>query len=839
MTNSAASSSPYRSGVLALALVATTTATIAQDVVPCQPIWLPGQGIPGVNGNISRMTTWDPDGAGPAPAVLVCAGTFARAGRVAAMHVAAYDPVLAEWSGFGSGIAETVTALQGMPNGDLIAGGIFGTAGGVAANNIARWDGTSWSALGAGVGFNVTALTVLQTGDLVAAGWQTGGIREIAVWDGNSWSTLATMNGIVDALAVQANGDLIASGSFTAIGGAGVAAVARWDGASWSALGAGFTGSGNRVSALRTLQNGDLVVGGSFSAAGGVTARNVARWDGNAWSAMGATTSFIYDLVELPNGDVAAAGDLLGVAQWDGVSWQSIGTGLAGRTFSLAMLPNGSLAAGGDLQLAGGYGVNAIALWDGSSWSPTNPGTDAIVYALTPLPNGDLLAGGSFRSIGGAGASRIALRRSGVWQALGQGMNESVRAVAMLPNGDIVAGGIFSRADGASARYIARWDGTSWTEFGAGTDGAVAALEVLPNGDLLVAGAFTHAGGVLARGIARWDGSNWQPLGTGVNGAVMCLAVRPDGHIVVGGLFGSAGGVAADNIAEWDGSNWSPLGSGVAGAGSFFGTPGVSSLALRPNGDLVVGGHFAIAGGVPSLGVAEWVGRSRWRPLDCPMAYVAAVAVLPDGDVLAAGNSTISLQRWNGLSWGPPVGSVTTSETDSYVTCIATMPDGEIVIGGLFTSVGGRPSSHLAHIATTCPATFESISSPYNGTAGPLTLSNRSLPWIGGQHRSVAAGFAANALGALVVGLDPVITPLSALHPAGVPGCDLVIRPLHSVLLVPTAVGTVELSVALPDDPGLIGIELLQQVLQVEFGTTSTVTSLSGSNGVRATLGDF
>jgi hypothetical protein len=30
-----------------------------------------------------------------------------------------------------------------MPNGDLVAGGDFITAGGVAANGIARWDGTA------------------------------------------------------------------------------------------------------------------------------------------------------------------------------------------------------------------------------------------------------------------------------------------------------------------------------------------------------------------------------------------------------------------------------------------------------------------------------------------------------------------------------------------------------------------------------------------------------------------------------------------------------------------------------------------------------------------------
>jgi hypothetical protein len=43
----------------------------------------------------------------------------------------------------------------------LYAGGIFTTAGGAAANRIARWDGASWSPLGSGANDAVEALTVV------------------------------------------------------------------------------------------------------------------------------------------------------------------------------------------------------------------------------------------------------------------------------------------------------------------------------------------------------------------------------------------------------------------------------------------------------------------------------------------------------------------------------------------------------------------------------------------------------------------------------------------------------------------------------------------------------
>jgi peptidoglycan hydrolase-like amidase len=57
-------------------------------------------------------------------------------------------------------------------NCELIAGGLFSTAGGVSANYIARWNGTSWQPLGTGMGGiyrDVYALTVYN-GELIAGG---------------------------------------------------------------------------------------------------------------------------------------------------------------------------------------------------------------------------------------------------------------------------------------------------------------------------------------------------------------------------------------------------------------------------------------------------------------------------------------------------------------------------------------------------------------------------------------------------------------------------------------------------------------------------------------------
>src|SRR5436190_2956429 len=59
----------------------------------CQPQWLPGEGIPGVNGTVYATTTWDPDGPGPQPELLVVGGLFTLAGATLANNIAAWDGV--------------------------------------------------------------------------------------------------------------------------------------------------------------------------------------------------------------------------------------------------------------------------------------------------------------------------------------------------------------------------------------------------------------------------------------------------------------------------------------------------------------------------------------------------------------------------------------------------------------------------------------------------------------------------------------------------------------------------------------------------------------------------
>jgi trimeric autotransporter adhesin len=364
------------------------------------------------------LTVFD-DGTGPA---LYAAGQF---GGTPTNNVAKRDGTqwlpIGRMDSVGLFFPAVVLALTVFDDGTgpaLYAGGYFTSAGGVAANKVAKWDGALWSSLGSGMDpglpgyFPVNALTVFDDGTgpaLYAGGYFTtaGGViaNNIAKWDGAQWSSLGSgVNSTVFALrgfadvTVPALVGLYAGGEFAAAGGVEANGIAKWDGAEWSPLGSGVAGpppdASPTVRALAVYADGTgsaLYAGGDFVTAGGADAKSIAKWDGTQWSALGRGMS-----------------------------------GYQGRAMVIALTvfndgTGASLYAGGNFLTAGGLTSNSIARWDGTQWSPLGGGMGGghpffgpYVYALTGFDDATvsalygLYAGGWFSSAGGVPAGNIA-----------------------------------------------------------------------------------------------------------------------------------------------------------------------------------------------------------------------------------------------------------------------------------------------------------------------------------------------------------------------------------------------------------------------------------------------
>ena len=72
-------------------------------------------------------------------------------------------------------------------------------------------------------------------------------------------------------------GRALVSGAFTNAGGTPASSIARWNASSesWTPLGAGVNGGAN---AIAILANGDIIAGGTFAGSGTASASSVARW---------------------------------------------------------------------------------------------------------------------------------------------------------------------------------------------------------------------------------------------------------------------------------------------------------------------------------------------------------------------------------------------------------------------------------------------------------------------------------------------------------------------------------------------------------------------------------
>jgi hypothetical protein len=297
---------------------------------------------------------------------------------------------------------DTVFAIAESGN-NTIVGGAFTTAGGISANHIALFNGSTWSAFGTGTNGNV--------------------------YDIVSFNTF-----------------IIAGGSFTTAGGTAAQNLALWNGTTWVA----FAGICNGT--VRTLEVFDqyLYVGGDFTTIGGISANHIARFNGTVWEALGTGTDGpVYDIHQstflyVGGNFLNAGGNSTNYfARWNGIDWQPFGNGFDAPVYSI----KGSgvqVTVGGAFVQSGTTVLNHVAKWDGVQWLALDGGTNGTIREIEEI-GGDFYFCGNFSSAGTTTVSNIAQWNGSSWKTLGNGINQE--GFSLGHSGfDLFCGGDFTTA---------------------------------------------------------------------------------------------------------------------------------------------------------------------------------------------------------------------------------------------------------------------------------------------------------------------------------------------------------------------------------------------------------
>jgi hypothetical protein len=572
----------------------------------------------------------------------------------------------------------------------LYAAGTFDSAGGIPANGIAKWNGTGWAPLAEGLqgnpGFAPDALgghslIVLDFDDsgperakLYVGGVFThaGGLpaNGLAAWDGSSWEPLGVMmpgpgpSLSTTALAARLEPPMLCA---TALFDDPQHPFLRpfilgYDGKNWTTLGGEFGfdhGSNPRVKTLATWDDGTgeaLYAGGDFDLIGDVQAPYLAKWDGKTWSPAGGGFDWVVRGL-LPYHDdsgsrLLAVGDFFRadpagqglwsphIVGWDGRVWAGFQIGMQGPPQAFITFDDGSgpiVFAGGYMETAGEAAapVWGFARWNGSDWMPAVDKKGRLwnggILDMTVADLGDgpaLYAVGDFRLASEKPAAGIARWDGAGWHSLGGPLGNNppgfVAIAAATAFSDKSGPGLYVAGrfdvDGAHTG-VARFDGLAWSVVGWTPQHALNDLLVFDDGSgpaLYLCGNFIPGLGndIPCRGISRWDGTAWSQLGDGLAESleedpgqpwVLSMTTWDDGSgakLYACGLFTYADGVEVNGLASWDGQHWRAVSPRTK-----WGT-NLTTLYDSMSTKLYMRGYIPQADGEPVWGIGRWDGTS-------------------------------------------------------------------------------------------------------------------------------------------------------------------------------------------------------------------------------------
>jgi len=448
-------------------------------------------------------------------------GEFTTVNGVAHNYIVEYDITLNSFNTIGTGTDDDVYDI--VIYGDkLYLCGKFTTAGGLANTGyVAGYDFSSgFFAMGTGgAGGNIYQFLVAPNGYLYIVGNHTsvGGVANtarFARWNGYGWQTIAiTSKDIIQSI----DSKIYVGGGFSDTDSvADTDKISYWDTTllTWNALGTGA--DDGVVYALAELANGDIVAGGNFTGMGGVAAtQGMAVWDisGSVWTSIGDINGTVLATAIAPNGDLYIGGLFLdtnsvantqNLAYYDisAATWKAVSAEPDGAVNTLKFDASGKLYIGGSFRHIGATDYDYVALYDPATdtFSALENGTNGYVNSIDITPNGCVYLTGTFTTAGTVtGVNYVAAWNGTQFQPLSTGLNNQGYVIKTDAAGLVYIGGAFTTAGGVTLPdKVAVWNGTNFKPIDVDLPGTAAVEAMLFAPTITVIGFDTSGTAVTA-----------------------------------------------------------------------------------------------------------------------------------------------------------------------------------------------------------------------------------------------------------------------------------------------------------------------------------------------------
>jgi uncharacterized delta-60 repeat protein len=424
------------------------------------------------------------------------------------------------------------------------------------------------------------------------------------------------------------------------------------------------------------------------------------------------------------------------------------------------------LIYGGFTQI-NGQNINYVAKIDNigtldTSFNQSEVGFNGRVDDIVPLADGKFIVSGFFTKYFGNTVNRIArINADGTYDPtynVGAGFNNvNSLSLNLQADGKLIARGDFTSFDGTQIYGLARLntdgslDGTY--NIGLGLNNGINPQYAFlsSSGKLITAPNATLFNGetVSSRLLIKinQDGSRDSSFEcirvAGDDSNISSIVEQPDGKLIIGGFFTKFLGLSRNSLIRINAD--CSLDTSFNASNGFATYTAVSSVALQPDGKIIVGGSFTnFAGSSRNKIVRLNSDGSLDTSFDVGTGFsggytIGEIVIQPDGKVLVGsefdmynGNSVSNIVRLN--SDGTIDLTLSAATANARVRDIELLPDGDFIAAGDFTSFGGYGANSLAKVNATSSTLYQISGIANNSDA----ISSFGSVKVGSQNGSLS-----------------------------------------------------------------------------------------------------